>query len=147
MKKVKTILGVSLIMGIGFACSDSNSGEKYIDLETGKSIEIVKDESTGLMVRTSDKQPVYIYVDTKNKDTIFGATGKVINGHVIKISENKYVFDGDEKLKIDDDGSLKYKDGDYKVKMDDDGDMKVKNGDTKVKTDGETGETKVKNDD
>ena len=107
---------------------------------------MAKDENTGLMVNASNKQPVYIYVDTKKNDTIFGSTGKVINRHVVKLSDNKYVFDGDEKLKMDDDGSLKYKDGDYKVKMDADGDMKVKNGDTKTKTDGETGEKKRKDD-
>lgn len=145
MKKIKIVLVAGLLMAISFSCTDNK--DRYIDLSTGQPIELVKDESTGLMVHESTKKPVYIYVDTKNNDTIYGKTGQVINGLVVKAENNKYVFEGDEKLKIDDDGSVKYKDDDYKMKMEKDGDIKIKDGDKKVKIDGETGERKVKNDD
>ena len=66
-------------------------------------------------------------------------TGKVINGHVVKLGEWKYKYDdGEYKIKNDD--------ADYKKKVEKDGDVKIKDGDTKTKIDGETGEKKVKRD-
>lgn len=142
--KNKPIILVSALIFIGFACSDTK--ERYMDLTTGLPVDLVKDETTGLMVNASTKQPGYMYVDTKTNDTILGSTGKVINGHIVKLSGYKYVFDEDEKLKIGDDGSIKYKDGDHKLKIEKDGDMKIKDGDSKTKVDRETGERKRKND-
>jgi len=112
-----------------------NNG-KYKDLTSGATIKVEKDEKTGLMVNSETKEPVYIYVDTKKNDTIYGATGEVINGHVVVASDGKYWYDGDDDYKI------KY--GDYKKKVDGD-EIKIKDGDTKIKI--EDGEKKVKNDD
>ena len=88
------------------------------------------------MINTETNEPVYIYVDTKTKDTIYGRTGEVINGHVYVTSDGKYKYDGDDEYKI------KY--GDYKKKVDGD-EVKIKDGDTKIKI--EDGEKKVKKDD
>ena len=88
------------------------------------------------MVNSKTDEPVYIYVDTKENDTIYGATGEVINGHVVMTSDGKYKYDGDDEYKI--------KDGDYKKKVDGD-EVKIKDGDTKIKI--EDGERKVKKDD
>ncbi|MEO5563757.1 MAG: hypothetical protein ABIR18_09990 [Chitinophagaceae bacterium] len=121
------------------SCKDENS--KYVDPSTGKSLELVKDANTGLMVDAETKKPVYIYVDTEKKDTIYGETGKVINGKIV-LEDGKYVY-ADYKVKAED-GEYKIKDGDYKEKVEKDGDIKIKDGDTKVKIDGETGEKKVK---
>ena len=86
--------------------------ERYLDLTAGKYIEVEKDEKTGRMVNSETHEPVYIYVDTKTNDTIYGASGKVINGYVVKTSDGKYKYDGDDEYKI--------KDGDYKKKVDGD---------------------------
>lgn len=86
------------------------------------------------MVNATTNEPVYIYVDTRTSDTIYGATGKVINGYVIKTSDGKYKFDEEE---------YKVKNGDYKKKVEGD-EAKVKTEDKKIKTDEE--EKKVKND-
>jgi hypothetical protein len=94
-----------------------------------------------LMVDAETKKPVYIYVDTEKKDTIYGETGKVINGHVI-MDEGKYKY-ADMNVKVED-REYKIKGDDYKEKMDKDGDLKIKNGDVKTKVDGKTGEVKVK---
>ena len=110
--------------------------ERYRDLTADEYIEVKKDEKTGRMINAETNEPVYIYVDTKTKDTIYGATGVVINGHVIKTSDGKYKYDGDDEYKI--------KDGDYKKKVDGD-EIKIKDGDTKIKI--EDGERKVKKDD
>ncbi len=120
-----------------------NSDSRYVDLNTGESLELEKDETTGLMVDAETRKPVRIYVDTRTNDTIDGSTGKVINGHVVKSGDS---WDYDVKIKTDEDGDWKLKDGDYKKKVDADGDIKIKDGDTKIKIDGETGETKVKKD-
>lgn len=105
-----------------------------------------KDEKTGIMMNKETGDPLYIYIDTKNNDTIYAKTGKVINGHVVIGGSKTYMYDEDEKLEIEKNGAVQYKDGDYKVKVEKDGDVKIKNGDSKVKIDGETGERKVKND-
>jgi hypothetical protein len=144
MKKLMLALSIVLVIVFCWACSDSK--ERYLDLTTGKPIEIQKDEKTGFMVNKETGEPLYIYVDTKKKDTIYAKTGKVINGHVIFDNDKKYVYDEDEKLKIDESGGVQYKDGDYKMEVEKDGDVKIKNGEKKVKVDGETGERKVKND-
>lgn len=108
--------------------------DRYYDLTAGKYVELEKDENTGKMVNAETHEPVYIYVDTKTKDTIYGATGDVVNGHVVKISDGKYDIDDEYKIKY----------GDYKKKVDGD-EVKIKDGDTKIKI--EDGEKKVKNDD
>ena len=107
---------------------------RYYDLTAGRYIELEKDEKTGLMVSSTTHEPVYIYVDTRTNDTIYGATGKVINGYVIRTSDGKYNFDEEE---------YKVKNDDYKKKVEGD-EEKVKTDDKKIKTDEE--EKKVKND-
>lgn len=137
-----------IITGLFFvACATScaDNAHRYIDLETGNKIDIVKDPTNGSMINADTKEPVVIYVDTQSKDTIYGKTGKIINGHVTKTGEGKYKYVSNDNMKTDDD-SYKIKDGDYKKKVEKDGDVKIKDGDTKIKIDGETGEKKVKKD-
>lgn len=129
------------IAGLVAVCiwSGCRSQDRYLDLSTGERVELEKDPNSGLMVRTDTRKPVEIYVDTKTNDTIYGPTGKVINGDVVKLGEWKYKYeDGEYKIKNDD--------ADYKKKVEKDGDVKIKDGDTKTKIDGETGEKKVKTD-
>jgi hypothetical protein len=141
MKKIFLlfIAGASIIT---ISCSREKAD--YIDLRTGKTIEVDKDPVTGVYVNRQTKEPVYIYVDTKKKDTIYGKTGAVINGHVVKRGDT-YMYD-DDLIGWDDsiDKESKYKSGDYKEKIEADGDVKIKDGDKKTKIDGETGEKKVK---
>ena len=126
---------------LAFSSCQEKTG--YYDLNKDKPVTLVKDEKTGLMVDAETKKPVYIYVNEETKDTIYGETGKVINGQVIKLEDGKYKYD-DLKVKLDGDGEFKIKDGDYKRKVEADGDIKIKDGDTKKKIDGETGEVKNK---
>ena len=136
-KTIASGLGIAMIIGL-VSCSDDK--DRYVDLRTGKSIELVKDENSGLLVDANTKQPAYIYVDTRNDDTIYGKTGEVINGRVIMNDKNEYVYEKDYQ-------PYEVKGDDYKVEVEKDGDMKIKQGDSKIKVDGETGEKKVKNDD
>ena len=123
-----------------FSCKDNTP--RYIDPNNGKELTLVKDAKTGLMVDAETKKPVYIYVDTEKKDTIYGETGKVINGHVVR-EEGKYEY-ADLRVKSEE-GEYKIKGEDCKEKREKDGDLKIKNGDVKTKVDGKTGEVKVKN--
>lgn len=141
--KTLSFITLSLFILVGFSSCDSN--HRYVDLETGNHIDVVKDATTGYMVNADTKEPVIIYVDTQNNDTIYGKTGKVINDHVFKTEEGKYKYVSNDDMKPDAD-SYKIKDGDYKKKVEKDGDVKIKDGDTKIKIDGETGEKKVKKD-
>jgi len=130
MKQVLVLIGLSAAV-IFTACKQG----RYYDLTAGKYIEVEKDDQ-GRIVNSDTHEPVYIYVDTKTKDTIYGSTGKVINGFVVQTSDGKYKYAGDDEYKI--------KDGDYKKKVDGD-EVKIKDGDTKIKI--EDGEKKVKKDD
>jgi hypothetical protein len=126
----------------------------YVDLNTGKEVYIVRDESTGYATDSIAKVPVEFYVNTSTNDTLF-RTGMVVNNMLIeeegkwKLDESKVKIDGDEikikdgdsKVKIDGDES-KVKDGDYKKKVDGD-EVKIKDGDSKTKI--EDGEVKKKN--
>ena len=150
MKTVRMAILALCGMVIFVACSDSTG--RYVDLNTGESVELVKDEETGLMVNAETKKPVRIYVDTETNDTIWGTSGKVINGSISKNSSGTYIYLGDDddsdyKLKRDGAGYKEKVGDDYKKKVEDDGDVKIKDGDTKIKIDAETGETKVKKDD
>lgn len=148
-----TILLVAGFLVTGFmACNDAES--RYIDLSTGENVELREDEKTGLMVNAETGEPVRIYVDTRSKDTIWGTSGKVINGYVYKDAAGGWEYRGEDyKQKSGDDSKVKgdgdeykIKNGDYKKEVEKDGDITIKNGDTKIKIDGETGERKVKKD-
>lgn len=129
------------IAGLVTVClwSSCRPQDRYLDLNTGEAVELEKDSKTGLMVRKDTKEPVQIYVDTRTNDTIYGPTGKVINGYIVRLGDGKYKYDdGEYKIKNDD--------ADYKKKVEKDGDIKIKDGDSKTKIDGETGEKKTKRD-
>lgn len=135
----KTIPAVVLIMSLfGISCSTEN--DRYVDLRTGEPIKIEKDAETGVWVNAETKKPVYMYVDTKKNDTIYGKSGLVVNGHIVRSDDNVYWYDLDHKEEY------KVKSDDYKMKVENDGDIKIKDGDKKTKIDGETGEKKVKKD-
>jgi hypothetical protein len=141
MKKLLVLLGISSVILLA-ACSDEK--DRYVDLRTGETITVEKDPQTGVWVNAETKKPVYIYVDTKNNDTIYGKTGASIKGMVVS-KDNVYWYSDDEEYKA------KYvqvetHDGDYKKEVEKDGDIKIKDGDKKIKIDGESGERKEKND-
>ena len=98
-----------------FCGCEEQTKSRYYDLNSGKSITLVKDENTGLMVDAETRQPVYIYVNKKTKDTLYGATGEVINGQVVKTEDGTYKY-GNLTIKEDSDGDFKIKDEDYKRK-------------------------------
>ena len=128
MKKLLFLCGAAVMI------FSSCKRERYYDLTAGKYIKLEKDEKTGRMINTETHEPVYIYVDRETRDTIYGATGDVVNGHVVVTSDGKYDIDDEYKIKY----------GDYKKKVDGD-EIKIKDGDTKIKI--EDGEKKVKKDD
>jgi len=136
MKKLSSIFFVGII---GLAASCTSQQERYLDLRTGEHIEAEKTEY-GAWVNAETKQPVYIIVDTKTNDTLYGKTGEVINGKVVKVNDTEYRYDGDTPQNTE-------VTGEYKMKVEEDGDVKIKTDDKKVKIDGETGEKKVKYDD
>ena len=128
MKKLLFLFGAAVMI------FTSCKRERYYDLTAGKYVTLEKDEKTGRMINTETHKPVYIYVDRETKDTIYGATGDVVNGHVVVTSDGKYDIDDEYKIKY----------GDYKKKVDGD-EVKIKEGDTKIKIG--DGEKKVKKDD
>ena len=134
---MKQIIIMSVVTSLLLCGCEERTQSGYYDLNTGKSITLVKDEITGLMVDAETRQPVYIFVNRKTKDTLYGATGEVINGQVVKTENGSYKY-GNLTIKEDGDGDFKVKDGDYKRKSDEDGEEKSKDNDGKRKASEET---------
>jgi hypothetical protein len=150
---MKKIIYCSMIIMIAAFYSACDSEKRYIDPNTGASLNLKEDKATGLLVDEKTGKPVSIYVDTKTDDTIYGRTGKVINGKIRRneTGDGKYTYvyidadDNDNKVK-NEEGEYEIKDGEYKKEVEKDGDITIKDGDTKIKIDGKTGEKKVKKD-
>ncbi len=137
---------VSIVAIIIFAFTGCDNKDTYVDLETGKTITVVKDSTTGHMINAETKEPVGIYVNTATNDTIYGRTGKVINNLVVKSPDGKYTYKDESEIKVSTGGSevkVNSDDDDYKKKVEKDGDIKIKDGDTKIKIEAD-GEKKVK---
>ena len=129
----QTIFLLLASVGVTYFISCANADARYLDLNTGEKIKLEKDPSTGLWVDARTKKPVYIYVDTQTNDTIYGANGKVINGHISKNENGKWVYDeenskstGEYKMKIEKNGEVKMKTEGEKIKIEKSGEKKVK---------------------
>jgi len=156
MKKIASVLVFLAIATVNFSCDDDKDNDnRYLDLSSGDPIEL-KEDDDGLMVNAETGKTVRIYVDTEENDTIWGRTGKVINGRIIKTDDDEWEYEDDEEYKrkskddlkvSSEDDEYKVKNGDYKKEVEKDGDITIKDGDTKIKIDGKTGERKVKKDD
>jgi hypothetical protein len=133
MQKIMLILLTGFCGITWLACG--NAQKRYFDLNSGENIVVEKD-AQGRLVNADDKKPVRFYVDAKTKDTIDGRTGKVVNGELVKVDDERYEYISVQEILAADD--------DYKKKIEKDGDVKIKSGDKKIKIDGKTGERKVK---
>ena len=103
---------------------------KYIDLSTGKEVEIDRDATSGRWVDKTSRTPVEYYISLDNRDT-FDTQGRNVNNALDRSTDGKYMVN----------------EGRLRVKMDSDGDMKIKDGDeTKMKYDKSSDELKFKND-
>ena len=130
------LIGWMIAMAMAVSCSREKGA--YIDLRSGKSIEVERDPVTGSWINADTKESVYIYVDRKTGDTIYAKSGEVINGHIVLQGE-EYWYDQD----LEHENNLRT--ADYKKKTERDCDMKIKKGNVKIKV--EDGERKVKYDD
>lgn len=140
-KQLLSVLTLAAGSFFFYACSESKA--TYVDLETGKSIEVKKDDATGKMVNAETGEPVRFYVDTRSNDTLYGTDARVVNGQIVRTPEGRYMLSSELEVKSDED-EYKVKGDDFKMKVEKDGDVKIKDGDTKIKKDEEG--TKVKND-
>lgn len=127
MKKILVVMTV--MTGLLWA-SCNRDKDSYVDLRSGQTIKVEKDPVTGAWLNAETKEPLYIYVDTKKNDTIYGKTGAVIDGHVVKSDEVYwYDVDLDKETKV-----TNVPTGDYKIKTDGKK-IKVEDGEKKVKYD------------
>lgn len=119
----------------------------YVNLNTGKTVHIIRDPQTGYAMDSIANTPVEFYINPSTNDTLY-QNGMIVNHSLVKtngkwdLSEDAKVKIKDDKVKIEDDSTkikvtddkTKIKSGDYKQKVED-GETKTKNGDTKTTTD------------
>ncbi len=157
MKK-KIIAGLAVL---GLISTTQSTSAQFVDLATGKQVNLVKNQANGIMYNPESQRPIYIYTNVNTKDTLYGRTGAVINGHVLKQTNGTYVYAGDSayifsngdyrlrkesdnyKRRFDSDGDVILTGENFKKKTEIDGDVKIKDGDSKVKIEGD-GVLKVK---
>lgn len=134
--KTKLFLGSAFALVVGLSACSNDGDSRFLNLANGDEIEVVRNDD-GEMVDKETGKPVLLYVDTKEKDTFYGVTGRKVNGRLREVKNDVWVYnDGEKQVKIDGD-EYKILEGDAKIKWDGDGDeYKYKNGDVKVKREG-----------
>jgi hypothetical protein len=133
--KTKIISGLAATLLLATACN-RNEG-RFLNLTSGETVELVKDDN-GRLVDKESGEPVMLYVDQRTADTIYGPTGRVVNGYLdYDEDDNVFVYDdGDREIKIDG-GEYKIKGNGVKEKGDFDGsEYKYKDGNVTIKRDG-----------
>ena len=70
MKQTFLLAITTAVLALSGCKEETKTG--YYDLNRDESIDLIKDENTGLMVNAETKKPVYIYVNEETNDTIFG---------------------------------------------------------------------------
>lgn len=163
MKNLSKILSLALLATAFTACNSNNSKDgdvdttmmsessemtttatvvpgDYTDLNTGKTVYIISDPTTGWAVDSITKVPVEFYTNASG-DTLF-QTGAVVNYAIMK-TDGKWMLD-ETKIKRDgDDIKIKYEDG-SKVKITDDK-LKIKGDEGKIKVTDDTVKVKPNN--
>jgi hypothetical protein len=126
------------VEGTATATSTVDLNSSYMDLSTGKTFAIDRDEATRSYVNRETREPVLYYVNVATNDT-FDRSGRMVNGALIKMSNGSFSVDESRlKTKVDEDGDVKTKDGDEtKTKMDgNEVEAKIKTEGSKEKMDG-----------
>jgi len=163
MKNLMNIFSIAFLSTALFACNNNNGMDgdtdttmmsetsemttnasvvpgSYTDLNSGKTVYIIADPTTGWAVDSITKVPVEFYMNTSG-DTLF-QTGAVVNYAIMK-SDGKWMLD-ETKIKRDGDQiKIKYSDG-SKVKMDGD-ELKIKGEEGKIKVEDDTVKVKPNN--
>lgn len=170
---IKSLMGAALISGMA-ACNNSSTADtddtdtvlvgaaekqttrvvnssfnpdgSYVDLSTGKTVKLTRNETDGTIMNMETSQPVEFYVDMSTHDTFYAKTGTVVNYALLqeegkyKLDDAKIKWEGDElKIKNADGSKEKITDDEYKYKSDDvkiketEDETKIKAGDTKIK--------------
>lgn len=142
--KTSFIIAVSALI----LCACRHEG-KYVDLRTGERIDVVKDDSTGYMVNSETRKPVYLYVEPATHDTFYGRTGVKISGKVLRSPDGVYSYNDEEYTfkdstfqKKPEEKVISVNGGDVKIKVDDAGKIKIKGNDKKIKI--KDGKVKIK---
>lgn len=113
---------------------------RVTDLGTSQAIDIYYDTVDFRVMNKTTNAPVEFYI-LNGVDTVHGATGLIVNGMLMRLSDGTYDLDS-ARVKIDgDEIKLKYADG-RKVKWEN-GKMKIKEWGTKAKSKGD--KEKMKN--
>ncbi|MDB5192658.1 MAG: hypothetical protein JWQ96_2221 [Segetibacter sp.] len=103
----------------------------YINLSTGKPVQVKKEESSGYAWDATLNEPIEFYISPATKDT-FDKWGRVVNNYIVYTDDGRYTIDQNKwKTKVDSDGDFKAKDGEgNKIKYDEStGKVKVKSAD------------------
>ena len=89
MRQIKIITPLYFFIVGLISCS--GNAYRYVDLNTGKRINVIRDTTTGYRVNAETEEPLVVYYDSKTRDTLYGKTGEVINNK-IEVRDGKYYY-------------------------------------------------------
>lgn len=95
MRQIKIIIPLYFFIVGLISCS--GNAYRYIDLNTGKRINVIRDAITGYRINAETREPLMVYYDSKTRDTLYGKTGEVINNKMVVIDGKYYYKFGTEK--------------------------------------------------
>lgn len=97
MKQIKIITLLNFFIVGLISCS--GNAYRYVDLNTGERINVIKDTTTGYWINAETKKPLVVYYDRKTKDTLYGKTGEIINNKVV-VRDGKYYYEPETEKQV-----------------------------------------------
>ena len=70
MRQIKIITPLYFFIVGLISCS--GNAYRYVDLNTGKRINVIRDTTTGHRVNAETGEPLVVYYDSKTRDTLYG---------------------------------------------------------------------------
>ena len=108
------MLGIAMAFMMS-ACNETNKKEAkdtvilkdsiaspYVDLNTGKQLEVMHDTETGYVLNAETGAPVDIYINMNTMDTFYGRTNTVVN-NAVRENEFGYYELNESRIRWEDD--------------------------------------------
>lgn len=94
--KTSVLFIITFAIAISYIKGREANKARFIDLNTGKRINLTPDKNSGLAIDLFSGRPVNIYVNLDTRDTIYAPSGKVINGELRRDKNGNFHYRSEE---------------------------------------------------